>query len=128
MIFIMPKHDFCHVFEEYDNVYLAQGESYDALEIWLKEINTKCMFWLDAHPNNPGETTLPNKILFAELEVIKNHSYKEHTILIDNIPEYFIQSLDEIKEKLLEINPDYKIELRTGTVGRPDYVLCAFIE
>jgi hypothetical protein len=120
--------DCMYVFEEYDNVNLSQGESYDALEIWLKDIDTKCMFWLDAHPNNPGETSLPNKILFAELEAIKNHLYKEHTILIDNVPEYFMQSLDEIKQKLLEINPNYKIELRTGTVGRPDYVLCAFIK
>lgn len=120
--------DATYVFEEYDNVHLRQGESYEALEIWMNDIDDKCMFWLDAHPNNPGETTLPNEILFAELEVIKKHSYKEHVILIDNVPEYFMQSLDKIKEKILEINSNYKIELKTGAEGRPNYVLSAYIE
>lgn len=119
--------DCMYVFEEYDNVYLAQGESYDALEIWLKDIDSKCMFWLDAHPNNPDETSLPNKILFAELEVIKKHPYKEHSILIDNVPEYFSNSIEQIKEKLLEINPNYTVGLKTGAEGRSNYVLCAYI-
>jgi hypothetical protein len=120
--------DAMYVFEEYDNVHLENQQSYDALEIWLKDIDEKCLFWLDAHPNNPNETSIPNQILFAELDVIKSHPFKEHVIMIDNIPEYFMHSLDQIKEKLLEINPNYKIELRTGAEGRPDYVLCAFIE
>lgn len=114
-----------YIFEEDDNVSLIQGESYAALETWLSEIEDKCLFWLDAHPNNPQEKTIPNQILFAELEVIKNHSYKEHTILIDDVPVYF--DVDQIKEKILGINSEYKFEMRPSSTGEKDYVLCAYI-
>lgn len=126
---IDPKfyNDAMYVFEEYDNVSLVQGESHAALEVWLKNINEKCMFWLDAHPNNPNEKTIPNQILFAELEVIKKHSYKEHVILIDDIPVYFSETEDKIKEKILEINPKYQFEIRPSVTGVPDYILCASI-
>lgn len=114
-----------YIFEENDNVHLVHGESHIAIEMWLNQISEKCIFWLDAHPNDPNEKTIPNKILFAELEVIKNHSYKEHTILIDDIPVYF--EVEQVKQKILEINSEYKFEMRPNGSGVEDYILCAYI-
>jgi hypothetical protein len=113
-----------YIFEENDNVSLVQGESYEALEVWLNEIEGKCLFWLDAHPNNPNEKTIPNKILTEELNKIKNHSFKEHTILVDDIPIYF--DVDDVKEQILEINPEYKFKMRPSASG-PEVILCAYI-
>ena len=54
----------------------------------------------------------PNVNLFYghsndELEHIKNHTIKTHTIIVDDIPLYFGDG-EKVKEKILEINPDYK--------------------
>ena len=78
-----------YIFEECDNVTLSVGDSWEALKVWLKEIDDKCIFWLDAHPDNPSEKTIPNQIITAELEEIKKHSFKEHTILVDDMAVYF---------------------------------------
>ncbi len=114
-----------YVFEEEENVSLINGESPEALEIWLKDIDEKCLFWLDAHPNNPNEKVIPNQILFAELEVIKNHSYKEHTIMVDDMPVYFDE--EKVKQKILEINSEYKFKMEPSSTGIPNYVLCAYV-
>lgn len=114
-----------YIFEEEDNVFLIQGESHAALETWLSKIDDKCLFWLDAHPNNPAEKTIPNRILSDELDAIKKHSYKEHTILIDDMPVYF--DTEQVKKKILEINPQYQFEMRPSSIGVEDYILCAYI-
>ena len=116
--------DAMYMFEENDNVTLVHGDSSEALKVWLKEIDEKCMFWLDAHPNNPSDKIIPNQILSAELNVIKEHSFKEHTILVDDIPVYFDE--EDVKNQILEINSNYKFELRDGN-ARPQSILCARI-
>ena len=75
--------------------------------------------------NNPSKT---NDIL-QELNQIKKHHIKEHTILIDYI--YFGNiNLESIKNKLLEINPNYKFALENGGhIGKEiNAVLVAFIK
>lgn len=50
-----------------------------------------------------------------ELEQIKKHPIKTHTIMIDDVrlfgsPEFDFITLDKVKKKLKEINSDYTFE------------------
>ena len=59
-------------------------------------------------------TTYP---LVQELEIIKCHSRKEHTIVIDDVrlfESYFSTTLEKVTEVLLSINPSYDIDLVPG--------------
>jgi hypothetical protein len=108
-------------FEEDDRVQVLWGDSRDVLKEIMKIIDDQCTFWLDSHsPDN-----LP---LLKELEIIKNHPIKTHTILIDDLRlwtkaehGYDTKSLKEI---LLSINPDYQIRL-DGCLDFPNDILVA---
>ncbi len=70
-----------------------------------------------------------NNYILQELDQIKKHHIKEHTILIDYI--YFGNiSLESMKNKLLEINADYKFKLENGGyIGKEENaVLVAYLE
>jgi hypothetical protein len=69
--------------------------------------------------------------LMRELEAIKEHPIKTHTILIDDIRCANGQSLgnitlDMIIQKIWEINPDYRLVFENGYV--PKDILVAKIE
>ena len=66
---------------------------------------------------------------FAELDEIKNNSIKDHTIIIDDVPEYF-KGKDKVKleNKLFSINPDYQLKYFKSINPNDDYVLAAYIE
>jgi hypothetical protein len=101
-------------FWDYNNVVYLYGDSREVLQEVLDEIDEPCTFWLDSHsPNN-----LP---LLKELEIIKKHPIKTHTILIDDLrlwtkAEHGYDT-ESLKEVLLSINPNYKIRLD----GSPDF-------
>ncbi len=70
-----------------------------------------------------------NNYVLQELDQIKKHHIKEHTILIDYI--YFGNiSLESMKKKLLEINAHYRFELENGGhIGKEkNAVLVAYLE
>ena len=90
-------------------------------------IDQPCCFWLDAHSGAQqyarGNQDVP---LLTELDIIKNHQIKDHIIAIDdahlfgkiqydkdgNIScDYSNVTFDLVKEKLLEINPNYDVGL-----------------
>lgn len=83
-------------------VHLFLGDSNSKMEEMLQLIDQPAVFFLDGHFNN-GDP------LWGELEIIKKHSIKEHTIIVDDIPNYFGTGTT-VKEKLLEINPNYIFE------------------
>ena len=91
-----------------NKVFLWKGESERLLPDILKLLyNHQLTFWLDAH--FPGERSL----ILGELEAIKNHPIKNHVILIDDQWDYVNGlyggiRIKEVKDKILEINPDYK--------------------
>lgn len=67
-------------------VTVVQGDSYKVLPVILNEINTKATFWLDGH-HSCGDTALGDywAPLMKELNAIKNHKIKDHTIMIDDM-------------------------------------------
>lgn len=87
-----------HIME--GKVHLFFGDSNTWMDHMLKLIKEPALFWLDGHPD--GVSGNP---LWEELKSIKNHTIKNHTILIDDIPIYF--NPQQVESKLLEINPNY---------------------
>ena len=103
------------------NVKIIKGDSFKILPDILKDINEPVTFWLDGHHSCVdtalGEHWAP---LIQELNVIKEHSIKTHTILIDDMrcwehpnPTHGFYK-DDIFKKLLEINKDYNFTYEDG--------------
>lgn len=121
----------CKMFATMPKVHLFFGDSTSVLPQLLKQIDAPATFWLDGHyswnQTARGDTNTP---ILQELENIRNHFIKTHTILIDDVRQFgtiefdFIE-LDDIVEKILEINPDYVISFEDGYV--PNDVLVAKI-
>ncbi len=110
----------------------ACGNSAEITESLIAPINERILFWLDGHGcgKNP---------LHRELEAIKNHKIKNHTILIDdvrmmgtNIKEWEFAwgpetRRDNIIESVMKINSNYKIYYLDSSNAQND-VLVAEIE
>lgn len=124
-------HRFCKNYFKYiDWVNLYHGDSVEQLPNILNELNTSATIWLDAHYSG-GDTAFVNDItpLMNELDIIKNHSIKNHVIIIDDLREWRIDypairfGVEEIKNKILEINSNYIFSLADGYV--PEDILIA---
>ena len=99
-------------FKNNSKVHIHLGDSRIILSQILKQINKPCFIFLDAHGdiNDQG----PNP-LYNELETIKNHSIKNHVIVIDDLrrigdpsdPCWSKISRDEVKLQLQLINENY---------------------
>lgn len=128
-------------FSIYENVTIIKGDSGELLKLILKHIDFPCTFWLDAHYNGDEAEYGPKWCpLVEELEAIKNHPVKTHTIIVDDyrcmdnthfdherkIPVGFPGKKNLLKI-LLSINPDYSIKFLDGVepndivVARVDY-------
>jgi hypothetical protein len=70
-------------------------------------------FWLDAHQRHPS---FP---LEKELIAIAAHPRNDHTILIDDLRKFknWGFDLDVIKQRLLDINPDYEFSTLRGFIA-----------
>jgi hypothetical protein len=100
-------------FLENKNVSFIQGDSGLCLLNAIENINEKITFWLDAHSDLvPHANWKPICPILEELQQIKHHPIKDHHILIDDItPIIKIPGISKskIKELILEINQNYKI-------------------
>ena len=117
--------------QEYFNnrVKLINGDSGVEVGKILKDVNESCCFWLDAHSGKEsyarGGTDVP---LIQELDHIKNHHIKNHIIAIDDahlfgkrqinkqgelVCDYSNVPYEIVKNKILEINPNYDIGIYT---------------
>jgi hypothetical protein len=98
-------------FRQNPGVHLIHGDSGIVLDTVLKIIDQPVTFWLDGH----NEDEYP---VLQELQAIKMHSVKTHTILIDDLRMFDLAkhglSLEIIKAKIREINPDYRFILENG--------------
>jgi hypothetical protein len=111
-------------FKNNDKVHLYQGSSDKVIAEVLPTIEKRCLFWLDAHDTfHVTDGSLPT---FGELDIIKEHPIKNHTIIIDDTPVFFGDGV-ELNKKLLEINPDYTIE-RIPNATVEDYITVAYIK
>ena len=77
------------------------GDSNELLPKMLSLLTEPSLIFLDGHFNN-GEP------LWGELEILKNHPIKNHTIIIDDFKNYFSSRENELKLRLKEINPNYE--------------------
>lgn len=113
-------------------VELILGDSQYALSDLVKNLDKPTTFWLDAHTHEGGKGH-KNCPLYEELEHIKSHPIKCHTILIDDLR--LIKSrnawgghdvtVEGLIEKIKKINPNYQIVFEDGHVEKD--VLCAYI-
>jgi hypothetical protein len=113
------------------NVKLFLGNSGEVLPQILAQIDAPATFWLDGHYSSDNTAKgITNNPILDELESIKNHPIKTHTLMIDDVrlfgtSEFDYIEIDEIKQKVLEINPAYKITFINGTV--PNDILVAMV-
>ena len=92
----------CYRFIDEPNVKLFHGNSSDKMSEMLDLIDSQTLFWLDGHVDGVNADCL-----WDELEHIKSHNIKTHTIIVDDIPLYFGDG-EKVKSKILEINPNYQ--------------------
>ena len=113
-------------FKGVTNVNIMLGDSRTVLKELLPIIRQPITFWLDAHLCVPSDITA----ILEEIEVIKQHGIKTHTILIDDLRDWNIVScgfdVDTLKDRLKQINPNYAFKLEDGHV--PNDILVAVIE
>lgn len=116
-------YDFCRkLFEGNPQVHLYLGDSSNALENILSVIDQQATFWLDAHYSGGITATSGSLPLLNELKVIAQHPIKTHTILIDDVrlfgtSEFDFINLEEIKDALKEINPNYIFYFEDGYIA-----------
>jgi len=110
-------------FRRCPHVKLFLGDSGKILKDVIKDIHEPITFWLDGHYSGgitaKGDSSTP---ILQELEAIKNHPIKTHTILIDDARhfgryEFDYITLDQIKKKILEINPKYHFSYEDGYIA-----------
>lgn len=105
-------------------VQIWLGDSGKILFDVIKDIDEPITFWLDGH----GADTP----LLQELEQIKHHPIKTHTILIDDLhcaggPLFGFITIDMIVAKVKEVNPNYEITYIDGGDNReyPNNIMVA---
>lgn len=121
------------------NVEIYRANSKCELYNIIKDINVPITFWLDSHWSGCDNVGCDSEIIcpiLYELEQIKYHSIKSHTIMIDDIKlmngsmnryKGFPVSVNEIVDKIYEINPNYKIKYYDDEICKND-ILVAYID
>ncbi len=109
-------------FKDQPNVHLVLGDSALVLGDVIQNINSPITFWLDGHYSmeDTGRGSSNSPIL-QELDIIKRHPIKTHTIMIDDARLFGTEAFDhvttfQIISKLHEINPDYEIKYEHGHI------------
>ena len=111
-------------------INLIVGDSLFELIHLIPTLDKPTTSWLDAHVDD-GPVGVKRCPLYEELSAIKNSGIKNHTILIDDMRclgggnwGHGI-SVEGLKERLLDINPDYQITFENGCA--PNDILVAHI-
>lgn len=121
-----------NLFKSDPSIHIWHGDSIDALIEIMKHLDAPATFWLDAHASGPlpGGKSGGSPVV-DELNIIKAHHIKEHTIFIDDRRLFESAEWSYVKEEdamrvLTEINPDYKIYLLDGHIEAD--VICATVK
>lgn len=118
-------------FQADPRIHLWQGDSGQVLEEVIQNMHQPITFWLDGHySGNQTAKAETNSPLMRELEAIKRHPIKNHVILIDDVrlfgtEEFDFLSLQEVVQKIKEINPCYEFFLQDGAC--PQDILVAVV-
>lgn len=118
-------------FKNNNFVHLYLGDTEDIMGELISHINEPITFWLDGH--NSGYDTAwgyHESPLMQELEIIKKHPIKTHTLIIDDLRCWEKPHYDFDKEDILSflktINPDYEFTYEEGHIK--DDILVAYIK
>ena len=112
----------------YGTIELINSDSVRGLKELLPSIDERCCFWLDAHAGAAKYARGPKDVpLLDEIAAIGTHHIKNHLIAIDDAHlfgkvqcdkntnektcDYTEITIDNVKEALVKINPNYKIEI-----------------
>lgn len=109
-------------FENHPEIEIYLGYSQNLLESIIKNIDTEITFFLDAHANRKDEVYEKQGFfspILMELEIIKKHPIKTHTLILDDVRLFGTQWEKETSKKniyaaIKEINKDYKILYEDG--------------
>jgi hypothetical protein len=101
-------------FANYKNVHLILGDSGLILFNVIKDLNRPITFWLDGHMGDVVPGCTRHTPLLEELDEIKKHPIKHHTIIIDDMHccngiLFDFLTREDIIAKIKEINPNYEI-------------------
>lgn len=106
-------------FARYPQVRIWKGDSGKMLYDVIKNMDKPITFWLDGHNGTPSKDGSKNTPLMEELDQIKQHHIKTHTIIIDDMHccgtilfDYLTR--EDIIAKIKEINDDYVISYIPG--------------
>lgn len=123
----------CRRFRENSNVKIVLGNSAEQLKNILKDVSERAVFWLDAHSNKDSgwpEPLIESFPLLLELEQIKQHSIRNHTVLIDDrrlFTDDFgcwpVIKESDVVAKLKEINPGYTISYVDSSLFKDDIIV-----
>jgi hypothetical protein len=108
------------LFAAHKQVHIWQGDSMLLLSQIIAPMNKPITFWLDAHSRPDLQADHKNMPILFELDQIKKHPIKTHTILIDDMCHFSTQAYDfvpvrQLIDKIKEINKDYRITFIDGT-------------
>jgi len=111
-------------------VTLITGDSIVEVGNTVILLDKPTTFWLDAHVDF-GPMGIKKCPLYEELESIKQSKIKTHTIMIDDVRifgQHWGESitLEKLKEKILEINVDYKFTFEDNQYAPKD-ILVAYL-
>jgi len=113
------------------NVNIYQGNSrYDLTNI-IQSMDKEITFWLDSHWSGghvdigcDPELKCP---VLHELEQIKNHPIKTHTIMVNDIRlmdgSHFEVTLSQLCKKIMEINPNYQLVFYNDECAEKDILV-----
>jgi hypothetical protein len=113
------------------------GDSVQVLPKILQNIKEVVVFWLDGHWSMGDTAKGPLDVpLLHELDAISKHPIKNHILLIDDIrlignasepvEGWRNFSIQDVKDKILSINPDYKFHFEEGHV-KDDILVAEFL-
>lgn len=115
--------DACRLFQSKPQVKILHGDSGELIKDILQEIDAEATFWLDGHYSGGTTAKGPESTpILRELECIRTHRIKTHTILIDDVRLFGTKTFDyislkEIKQKILQINSRYVFSFENGIIA-----------
>lgn len=108
-------------FSKNKNVKIIQGDSADILPKLIDCIETRSLFWLDAHYSG-GITAKGSKEtpILKELQAISDSKIKGHVILIDDAREFTgsddYPSIKKLKDFVTKKFPNYKVVIKNDII------------
>jgi hypothetical protein len=113
-------------FARYPHIRIIHGDSGEKLPEILKEIDSPCLFWLDAHDSGGDTAKAEVDPIMKEIDCLLSHPFP-HVILIDDARGFAVsgacpKTLDEypsqegIKEYVCRRNPNLKFSVKDDII------------